>query len=84
MPNISGGDQHHPAYDPREAEAIRGDPRRHLIGNTLYTIHGEGDEMYVTYEDVDGSRGCAYKKGMLMDLPAEVTEAMRKIRATSK
>lgn len=50
MPNMFGGDQFHPAYDPRTeltADQV-------MVGNRVYTRHSDGR---ITWEDVDGSTG---------------------------
>lgn len=55
MPNCFGGDQFHPAYDCREADRIKGDPRKVLCGNTIYTIAGEPGNLAITEETIDGT-----------------------------
>lgn len=49
MPNMFGGDQHHPAYDPRVP--VRRDQK--MVGNDLYTVSEDGT---VVREGVDGSK----------------------------
>lgn len=47
MPNMLGGDQHHPSYDPR----IKLQKHEVMDGNTLCKVM---DRSTVRYEEVDG------------------------------
>ena len=49
VPNMFGGDQHHPAYDPRTE--LR--DNQVLVGNDLYTVEEDGR---VELEQVNGRR----------------------------
>lgn len=60
MPNMLGGDQHHPAYDPRTRLASN----EVLVGNDLYRVIGGR----VFVERVDGSGGEVF------EYPEEVVE----------
>lgn len=51
MPNMFGGDQFHPAYDPRSKVG----PNQVMIGNVLWTA--DKDKQSAKWEDVDGSTG---------------------------
>lgn len=79
MPNMFGGDQFHPDYDPREADRIKDHPRKKLVDHTLYTIVGDGDGMMVELEEVDGKRS-ALGVSYFWTLPDEVQQQIVALR----
>lgn len=52
MPNMFGGDQHHPAYNPTTKVGDHQD----LVGNTLWTAEKRRGQWVFLAEEVDGSR----------------------------
>lgn len=66
MPNMFGGDQFHPAYDPR----TRVEANQVLVGNDLYTVNKDGS---VELERVDGSGG------IVVSWPSEVQVMVDKV-----
>lgn len=77
MPNMLGGDQHHPAYD---GDAELGEHQA-LLGNDLYTIEisDSGRDTY-RCESVDGK----VHGGWADQAPAEVIALWRKITARQR
>ncbi len=61
MPNMFGGDQFHPAYDPRTE--IK--DNQIVEGNFLYTAQPDGKT--ASYEGVDGSTGTCLMPQALKD-----------------
>lgn len=60
MPNMFGGDQHHPSYDSRTKLG----ENEVMVGNTLCRVEGD----VVHYEEVNGDR----RTGALSKAPTKV------------
>ncbi len=75
MPNMVGGSQHHPAYDPRSELA----PNEVLVGNDLYTLEVKFGNVLdrVSVECVDGHRW----KTLVSESPEEVQRRAIEINA---
>jgi len=68
MPNMFGGDQFHPAYNP----STRLGDNEVVVGNTAYIIFKDGR---IRYEDVNGESDYI----SLQSAPKEVQELHKKI-----
>ncbi|TSC82306.1 MAG: hypothetical protein G01um101420_470 [Parcubacteria group bacterium Gr01-1014_20] len=73
MPNILGGDSTHPAYMPRRLTS-----REVLIGDSLYSIVGNGRKMRVSFENVNGS--CWSCSANDSSLPVQVQARVRLLK----
>jgi hypothetical protein len=61
MPNMFGGDQFHPSYDP----TTKVGDNQVMIGNLLWTADGDGPT--AVWEDVSGNRGRGVMPQQLKD-----------------
>ena len=74
MPNILGGDQHHPAYDPRTPIG----ENEILIGKNLYEIKIlKGGEVEVWVQGIEDKNASLCLERLI---PSEVKEKIEKLR----
>lgn len=71
MPNMFGGDQHHPAYDCK----TKIKSNQVMVGNSLYTVTFNDGSVQVHVEEVDGT------SGFVVQFPQQVSDKIIELKA---